>query len=87
MSHQEKVRQLKMICKEGMTSHKTVKSCKGLSHKANRKGRGYYIRMPKYNSVDWLVASRRVERVELHNSTASGGTKKKGGVLAWLKGL
>ena len=36
--------------------------------------------MPEYNSVDWLVASRRVEPVELHNSTASSGTKKKGGV-------
>lgn len=75
-----------MICGKGMNSYKTVKSCKGLSHKEPRKGRRYYVQMPKSNSVDWLVASRRVEPVELHNSTASGRTKKKGGVLAWLKG-
>ena len=75
MSHQEKVSVIKMICGKGMTPHKTVKSCKGLSHKEARKGRGYYVQMPKSTSVDWLVASRRVEPVELHNSTVSDENK------------
>lgn len=75
-----------MICGKGMSSYKTVKSCKGLSHKKERNGRGYYIRMPKSTSVDFVKKSRKVEPVELHNSTVSSGTKKKRGVLAWLKG-
>lgn len=76
-----------MICGKGMNSYKTVKSCKGLSHKEERNGRGYYIRMPKSTSVDFVKKSRVVEPVELHNSTASGRTKKKGGFLEWLKNL
>ena len=58
-----------MICGKGMSSYKTVKSCEGLSHKEERNGRGYYIRMPKSTSVDFVKKSRKVEPVELHNST------------------
>jgi hypothetical protein len=58
-----------MICGKGMNSYKTVKSCKGLSHKEARKGRGYYIRMPKSTSVDFVKKCREIEAEELHNST------------------
>ncbi len=75
-----------MICGKGMSSYKTVKSCKGLSHKEARKGRGYYVQMPKSNSVDWLVASRRVEPVELHNSTVKEENSVIKEVIRWLKG-
>lgn len=64
-----------MICGKGMSSYKTVKSCKGLSHKEPKKGRGYYIRMPKSTSVDFVKKSRKVEPVELHNSTVSEENK------------
>ena len=59
-----------MICGKGMNSYKTVKSCKRLSHKEERNGRGYYIRMPKSTSVDFVKKCREIEPVELHNSTA-----------------
>jgi hypothetical protein len=64
-----------MICGKGMNSYKTVKSCKRLSHKEARKGRGYYIQMPKSTSVDFVKKSRVVEPVELHNSTVSEENK------------
>ena len=58
-----------MICGKGMSSYKTVKSCRGLSHKEKREGRGYFIRMPKSTSVDFVKKCREIEPVELHNST------------------
>lgn len=58
-----------MICGKGMNSYKTVKSCKGLSHKVKKEGRGYYIRMPKSTSVDFVKKCREIEAEELHNST------------------
>ena len=64
-----------MICGKGMNSYKTVKSCKGLSHEEERKGRGYYIQMPKSTSVDFVKKCREIEPVELHNSTVSGENK------------
>ena len=75
-----------MICKDSVKPKDYKRVPQGISvlHNRPRKGANAYTKMPKSTSVDWLVASRRVEPVELHNSTASGGTKKKGGVATWL---
>lgn len=74
-----------MICGKGMSSYKTVKSCKGLSHKEARKGRGYFIRMPKSTSVDFVKKCREIEPVELHNSTVSEENKIIKEVKKWLR--
>lgn len=75
-----------MICGKGMNPYKTVKSCKGLSHKEERNGRGYYIRMPKSTSVDFVKKCREIEAEELHNSTAKEENSVIKEVIRWLKG-
>lgn len=68
-----------------MNSYKTVKSCKRLSHKEERNGRGYYIRMPKSTSVDFVKKCREIEAEELHNSTAKEENKIIKEVKKWLR--
>ena len=75
-----------MICGKEMNSYKTVKSCKRLSHKEARKGRGYYIRMPKSTSVDFVKKCREIEAEELHNSTVKEENSVIKEVIRWLKG-
>ena len=53
-----------MIVREKMGAYKTIKSCGALSHKSERKGSSGYTKMPKHDSVDWLLASRRVAPVK-----------------------
>lgn len=78
-----------MICRDSVKRGDYKRVPQGISVLPNtkRKGAKAYTKMPKSTSVDWLVASRRVEPVELHNSTASGRNKKKGGFIEWLRNL
>lgn len=74
-----------MKCRDSFKGgYKRVPQSISVLHNRPRKGANAYTKMDEPTSVDWLVASRKVEPVELHNSTASGRTKKKGGILAWL---
>lgn len=66
-----------MICRDSFKGGDYKKIPQGISVLSNtkRNGRGYYIKVPKSNSVDWLKSSRKVEPVELHNSTVSDENK------------
>ena len=77
-----------MICKDSFKGGDYKRVPQGISvlSNAKRNGRGYYIRMPKSTSVDFVKKSRVVEPVELHNSTVKEENSIIKEVIRWLKG-
>lgn len=61
----------------------------GCLEKRNRKGKGEYTRVPASTSIDWLLASRKVEPVEVMTFTEDRETKsfkdRLKEVKEWLK--
>lgn len=77
-----------MICRDSVKrgDYKRVPQCISVLPNTKRKGAKAYTKMPKNTSVDWLVASRKVEPVELHNSTVKEENSVIKEVIRWLKG-
>lgn len=77
-----------MICKDSFKRGDYKRVPQGISALSNtkRKGRGYYIKMPKSTSVDFVKKCREIEAEELHNSTAKEENSVIKEVIRWLKG-
>lgn len=77
-----------MICRDSVKRGDYKRVPQGISVLSNtkRKGAKAYTKMPKSTSVDWLVASRKVAPVELHNSTVSEENSIIKEVIRWFKG-
>lgn len=75
-----------MICRDTLKRRDYKRVPQGISvlHNRPRKGANAYTKMPEKTSVDWLVASRKVEPVETLSSTVSSRTRKRR-LLPWLK--
>lgn len=75
-----------MKCRDSFKGgYKRVPQGISVLHNRPRKSANAYTKIPEKTSVDWLVASRKVEPVELHNSTVKEENSIIKEVIRWLK--